>query len=147
MKTTVDRSTLTITFQRLFEAPVADVFDAWTQPEQITHWWDPTGTPLARCTVDLRPGGAFSFEHASGHAPPFAGTYTRIDRPGQLAFDAMGAAGTVRLSAEGRSTRMIVTIRCPSAAHLDTFLKLGVDTGTDQTLDNLVARLSRRKAG
>src|SRR5262245_8936824 len=74
-KTTIDRSTLTITFKRAFDAPREDVFEAWTDPEQIKLWWDPTGTPLADCAVDLRPGGAFCFTAASGHAPPFTGVY------------------------------------------------------------------------
>src|SRR5258706_15094213 len=34
-KTSIDRSTSTIIFQRAFAAPREDVFDAWTDPEQI----------------------------------------------------------------------------------------------------------------
>jgi hypothetical protein len=42
---------------------------------------------------------------------------------------------------------MTVSIRCPSADHLEQFVKLGVDAGTDQTLDNLVVHVEgRRKA-
>lgn len=146
-KTLIDRGTFTITFQRTFAAPREDVFDAWTDPAQITHWWDPTGTPLAGCEVDLRPGGAFRFTMASDHAPPFAGVYRVVERPAQLVFDAMGAVGTVRLEAEAGATRMVVTIRCASADHLDQFVQRGVDAGTDRTLDNLVAHVARpRKA-
>jgi uncharacterized protein YndB with AHSA1/START domain len=141
-KTTVDRTTFTITFQRAFAAPRDDVFDAWTDPEQIKRWWDPTGTPLAECTVDLRPGGAFCFTAKSGHAPPFAGVYRLIERPAQLVFDAMGAVGTVQLESEADATRMTVSIRCASPDHLEQFLKLGVDVGTEQTLDNLVAHVA-----
>ena len=145
MKTTVDRTTFTITFQRSFAAPREDVFDAWTDPEQITHWWDPTGVPLAACAVDLRHGGTFRFTTASNHAPPFTGVYSVVERPALLVFDAMGAVGTVRLEAEAGTTRMTVTIRCPSAEHLEQFVKLGVDVGTDRTLDNLVAHVARKR--
>ncbi|MGE0867323.1 MAG: SRPBCC domain-containing protein [Kofleriaceae bacterium] len=144
-KTTIDRATSTITFQRTIAASLEDVFDAWTRPEELTQWWDPTGTPLAECTVDLRPGGAFKFVHrGSAHGPPFAGVYREIERPSRLVFDAMGALGTVRLEAMSGSTQMTVTIRCASADHLEQFVKLGVDAGTERTLDNLVARLSRK---
>lgn len=148
MKTTIDRATFTITFQRAFDAPRDDVFDAWTDAEQIKLWWDPTGTPLSECVVDLRAGGAFKFTNASGHAPPFAGIYRRVERPSAIEFEAMGSIGTVKLEAVATMTRMTVTIRCASAEHLDQFVKLGVDVGTDRTLDNLVAHVGRnRKAG
>jgi uncharacterized protein YndB with AHSA1/START domain len=111
-KTTVDRTSFTITFQRAFAAPRDDVFDAWTDPEQIKRWWDPTGISLAECTVDLRPGGAFCFTAKSGHAPSFAGVYRLIERPAQLVFDAMGAVGTVQLESEADTTRM--TVRIPA---------------------------------
>jgi uncharacterized protein YndB with AHSA1/START domain len=147
MKTTIDRATHTITFHRTFQAPREDVFDAWTQPEQIAEWWDPTGARLEACAVDLRPGGAFTFiNRSSAHSPPFAGVYKTIDRPGLLVFDAMGALGTVRIEAAGGATQMTVTIRCSSAEHLAQFVKLGVDVGTDSTLDNLVSFVTSRAA-
>jgi len=144
--THIDRDTFTITFERAIEAAREDVFDAWTDPEQVKQWWDPTGTPLAACTIDLRPGGAFRFTNASGHAPPFEGVYRLIERPAQLVFDAMGAVGTVRLGTEADATHMIVTIRCASAEHLNQFVNLGVDVGTSQTLDNLAGHAEGRRA-
>ena len=128
--TTIDHQTFTITFERTFVAPPEDVFDAWTQPAHLTRWWDPTGTPLASCRVDLRPGGAFEFVNQA-HSPPFAGTYRVIERPARLEFDALG---------------MRVTIRCASAEHLAQFLQHGVDVGTAKTLDNLVAHLRAARA-
>jgi uncharacterized protein YndB with AHSA1/START domain len=123
------------------------VFDAWTDPARIKQWWDPTGTPLADCAIDLRPGGSFRFTMASDHAPPFAGVYNVIEKPAQLVFEAMGAVGTVKLDTEASTTRMTVTIRCASAEHLEQFVKLGVQDGTDRTFDNLVAHVARtRKA-
>ena len=142
--TTIDRDTFTITFQRTFTAARERVFDAWTQPAQITQWWDPTGTPLRDCVVDLRPGGAFTFTNDSAHGPPFAGVYRLVERPSQLVFEALGSVGTVRLDSVEGKTQMTVSIRCGSAEHLEHFLKLGVADGTDRTLDNLVAYLSER---
>ena len=37
---------------------------------------------------------------------------------------------------------MAVEIECRSAEHLDQYLEMGVDVGTAQTLDNLVAYVS-----
>ena len=42
---------------RTFDAPVEDVWRAWTEPELVKRWWGPTGftTPLAE--MDVREGG------------------------------------------------------------------------------------------
>ena len=142
-QTRIDRDTFTITFTRRIAAAPARVFDAWTEPRHVTQWWDPTGRPLAACTIDLRVGGTFTFTNAgNAHSPPFAGTYTRIDRPRELAFDALGAAGTVHLADDAGGTAMTVSIRCASAEHLAQFVALGVADGTARTLDNLAAHVA-----
>lgn len=147
LATTIDQETFTITFQRAFAASREDVFEAWTQPEQVTAWWDPSGAPLAECRIDLRPGGAFTFvNQGAAHSPPFSGVYRVIEPPSLLVFDALGSVGTVRLDGDRGTTHMTVTIRCASAEHLAQFVKLGVHEGTDRTLDNLVAFVGKRAA-
>lgn len=142
-KTTIDRDGLTLWFRRRLPVSRVRVFDAWTHPEHLRHWWDPTGTPLARCNVDLRPGGAFELvPDGDAHGPPFTGVYKQIDPPSLLVFEAMGAVGTVRLESSGEATEMTVSIACPSREHLEQFLKVGVEVGTAQTLDNLARHVS-----
>lgn len=142
--TTIDRDTFTITFHRTFGTPRELVFEAWTRPEHVVHWWDPSGVRLEECAIDLRVGGRFKFVNAgSHHSPPFEGEYTTIEPPTELRFLAMGATGTVRLEVAGAGTSMTVSIRCANAEHLAKFVELGVAEGTARTLDNLVAHLSR----
>ena len=143
MNDTINRQQNSIHFQRELDATPEQVFEAWTQPAQVTVWWDPSGTPLTDCTIDLRPRGTFRFVTA-GHAPPFEGEYDVVDRPRRLTFRAMGAAGEVTFDARGAGTLMNVSIRCPTAEHFETFVKLGVDKGTSVTLDNLVRMLAPR---
>ncbi len=140
-----DADKLTLTFQRTLRAPREQVFDAWTRPEELSEWWDPTGAKLASCTIDLRPDGSFTFVN-QGHSPPFSGVYRVIERPSRLVFDVMGSVGTVLLEAEGDFTRMKVTIRCASAEQVEQFIKLGVRDGTERTLDNLVRRMAATRA-
>jgi uncharacterized protein YndB with AHSA1/START domain len=136
--TRIDHATHTIHFERLLDAPREEVFDAWTRPEAIAQWWDPTETKLTSCTIDLRPGGSFAFV-SHGHGPPFTGQYRVIERPWQLVFEAMGSIGTVLLEARGQSTMMRVSIRCTSAEQLEQLVKIGVAEGTARTLENLAA--------
>jgi uncharacterized protein YndB with AHSA1/START domain len=138
----LDRASFTITFERSLSASREQVFDAWTKPEHVTQWWDPTGSPLVACTIDLRTGGAFRFVN-DGHGPPFEGVYRVVSRPEKLVFDAVGAVGTVLIESRGDKTHLTVTIRCASAEHLAQLVNVGVDAGTDKTLDNLVAFLRK----
>src|SRR5438309_5001918 len=71
-----------ITVETIVNAPVEDVWRAWTTPDDIKQWntasedWHTTGA-----SVDLRVGGTFSsrMEAKDGSMGfVFAGTYTRI---------------------------------------------------------------------
>jgi uncharacterized protein YndB with AHSA1/START domain len=46
-----------LTVTRIFEAPVAMVWKAWSESEHVMRWWGPTGftSPVAR--MDFREGG------------------------------------------------------------------------------------------
>jgi uncharacterized protein YndB with AHSA1/START domain len=140
----IDRRTHTITLTRVFDASRAQIFEAWTKPEQVTCWWDAAGDPLTTCEIDLRAAGAFKFVTKSRPETPFAGTYREIAPPDRLVFEALGATGRVILRDVAGKTHMTVEIECRSAEQLDQYLKMGVDVGTSQTLDNLVAYARRR---
>jgi uncharacterized protein YndB with AHSA1/START domain len=140
----VDRTTHTITLKRRFSAPPERVFSAWTRPDEVRLWWDPSGAPLSRCDIDLSEGGKFIFVPRGQPEMPFTGVYSEIAPPDRLVFDANGAIGRVELDARDGGTLMTVSIRCASAEHLDMYLKLGIDVGTDKTMDNLVAHVAGR---
>lgn len=146
MQTTLDEETFTLAFARKLPVTREEVFDAWTKPVQIAQWWDPNGTPLVTCEIDLRPGGAFRFVN-DGHGPAFSGTYAVVDRPSRLVFEAMGLMGTVTLEAMSDHTLMSVTIRCSSKEQLEHFVKLGIASDTGRTLDNLVRYVAASQSG
>jgi uncharacterized protein YndB with AHSA1/START domain len=54
-----DRTELTLT--RMFDAPRARVWKAWTDPERLKRWWGPEGFSSPVCRIDLRVGGAYLF--------------------------------------------------------------------------------------
>ncbi len=102
-----------ITVETVVNAPVADVWRAYTTPADIMKWnaasddWHTT-----KSVVDLREGGQFSsrMEAKDGSMGfDFAGTYTKIipselieysfgDRNAQVAFVQGGNGVTVRVS-------------------------------------------------
>ena len=47
--------------KRTFTAPVERVWRAWTDPDQLLHWWSPKGFTTVSTKVDLKPGGMFHY--------------------------------------------------------------------------------------
>lgn len=46
---------------RIFDAPRALVFEAWTKPEHLVHWFCPNGFTLPVYEMDFRVGGKYRF--------------------------------------------------------------------------------------
>jgi uncharacterized protein YndB with AHSA1/START domain len=132
---------------RLFDAPRALVFEAWTKAEHVAHWWDPSGVPLAVCEIDLRPNGAFRWVNRApdgGEGHSFAGIYREIDSPGKLVFtapDSPDRGAKLVFTEEGRKTKLTITMECATRQERDAMLQMRVDAGTAQTLENLAVYL------
>ncbi len=46
---------------RIFDAPRALVWKAWTDPEHIQRWWGPKDFTAPACRIDFRVGGKYLF--------------------------------------------------------------------------------------
>jgi len=44
---------------RIFDAPRALVWKAWTEPERMKRWWGPKGFTSPFCKIDPRVGGVY----------------------------------------------------------------------------------------
>lgn len=127
-----------ITVETIVNAPVTEVWRAYTSPEDIKQWntasddWHTT-----RSSVDLREGGEFSshMEAKDGSFGfDFAGTYTRIvpselieysfgDRTGVVEF-VPGASGVaVRVTFDAETENPVEQQRQGWQAILDNFAK------------------------
>jgi len=49
--------TLAVVVTRVFEAPVEQVWKAWSDSEQVMRWWGPTGFTSPVAKIDFRVGG------------------------------------------------------------------------------------------
>ena len=73
---------------RIFDAPRALVFEAWTDPKHLARWSGPRGFTTTQDKMDLWPGGAY---RACLHAPDGSdhwvrGVYHEIVQPERLVF-------------------------------------------------------------
>jgi uncharacterized protein YndB with AHSA1/START domain len=128
----------TIVVTRTIDAPRTRVFEAWTQPEHVTRWWDPAGTPLAECAIDLRPGGTFRFVNdPPSRQERFTGVYRELLPPERIVFESNGAIGTIVFNPLGERTQLVLTIECASETERDQYLRMGIAVGTARSLKNL----------
>ena len=135
-----------IVITRHFDAPRALVFEAWTKAEHVTHWWDPSGLPLAVCEIDLQPNGAFRWVNRApdgGEGYSFTGVYREIEPPRKLVFASSSGPGhsTLVFTEEGKRTKLTITMECVTSEGRQALLQMRVDAGTAQTLENLSAYL------
>jgi uncharacterized protein YndB with AHSA1/START domain len=49
----------TIRFERVYDAPVEDVWALWTTKEGLEEWYAPEGMYVEMLALELRVGGAF----------------------------------------------------------------------------------------
>ena len=76
------------TITRVFDAPRERVWQAWTEPERLKHWWGPKGFKVHTCKVDLRPGGVFHYGMKAPDGTEVWGRfiYREIVAPEKLVF-------------------------------------------------------------
>lgn len=75
-------------FTRVFAAPRALVFRAWTDREQLMKWWGPAGFAVAFLEMNPRPGGAWRkcMRSPEGREYWRHGVYLEIAEPERLVF-------------------------------------------------------------
>ena len=73
---------------RVFDVPRERVWQAWTQAEQLKHWWGPRGYKVHTCKVDLRRGGDFHYGMTAPDGSDIWGkfSYREIAAPKKLVF-------------------------------------------------------------
>jgi uncharacterized protein YndB with AHSA1/START domain len=85
-----------IEFERIYDAPLEVVWQAWTDPEILKQWWGPNDVIIPECEVDLRVGGKVYIVMEAGEAMgpykgtrwPMEGTYTVVDQNSKLVYTA-----------------------------------------------------------
>lgn len=144
-----------IRFTRVFRCPRQILFEAWTQPEHIRHWWGCNGSTISVCEIDLRIGGSWKIimRMPDGSDHPFRGEYHEI-APGERlvyseCYDAPQVGRpewltTVTFEEVEGGTRLTHNIRHRSRQARDGHMQAGMESGAIQVfhhLDEHVARL------
>lgn len=135
-----------IVITRLFHAPPRLVFEAWTRPEHVQHWYGTRDLILVVCQIDLRPGGAYRYvlRDASGQDYGFSGVYREIVPYSKLVytdgFEGMPgheASVTLTFEEDNGKTRVVSRSLYQSEEDRNAHLSSGMEQGMKETLSRL----------
>jgi uncharacterized protein YndB with AHSA1/START domain len=76
------------TFSRTFDASRQQVWNAFTQPEHLKHWWGPKVCSIEIARFEFHPNGIFLYSMKMPGGPPMWGRfiYREISAPSRLIF-------------------------------------------------------------
>ena len=84
-KSTQKKKTDDLVIERVFDAPVEQVWRAWTEPEHVKRWWGPKDFTAPEVHIDFQEGGKYLFCMRSEMGPEqwkegiwSTGTYLKI---------------------------------------------------------------------
>ena len=146
-----------VVLERVYDAPIEDVWEMWTTKAGIESWWGPDGFDVTVQQLDLRPGGelrysmnarkadmiAFMKQNGMPLSQPCTITFREITPPRRLAYTnlvdfvpgmrAYDVETVVELSAVAGGTKLMLTL---DAMHDDTWTQRAT-MGWEQELGKL----------
>ena len=133
---------------RIFDAPRALVFAAWTEPRHLAQWFGPNGFSLTTHGFDFRPGGVWRFVMHGPDGRDYQNriTFDEIMPPERIAYHHGGADDVepvqfqtvVTFEDVGGKTKLTMRGIFPSAKERDRVIReYGADKGQVETLARL----------
>ncbi len=88
MEATIVKAPASVEVKRVFQAPVAQVYQAWIEPEIMNAWFHPNRDMTSICSADVRVGGRYEVQmHPKEGGPHIVvGQYQEIVPEEKLVF-------------------------------------------------------------
>jgi uncharacterized protein YndB with AHSA1/START domain len=148
-----DTSKRELVVARTFNAPRELVFQAWTDPRRVAHWWGPRGFTTTTSEMTVSPGGTWRFvmHGPDGRDYPNRIIYREVVRPERLVYSHDGDDEknpvqfevTVTFEDDGGKTRLTLRSLFPTAEMRDMVVReYGAEEGGKQTLERFGEYLS-----
>jgi uncharacterized protein YndB with AHSA1/START domain len=132
----------------LLHAPLEKVWEVWTKPEHIVHWWGPKGFTNTIKTMDVSPGGIWEF---TMHGPDGVdyknkSIYKEIIDKRKIVFEHVTGpqfTAIIKFIEEGNNTVLSWTMLFETAEQLQQVIKVfKADEGQKQNIEKLEHYLS-----
>lgn len=149
---TLDVKDNKLSITRVMNAPRQLVWEAWTDPKHIIHWWGPVGFTNSVIQFDFKEGGIwrFTMHGPDGRDYPNKIQFLKIESPKHIAYrhvedtetEAVHFFVTVDFIEEGDKTQITMQMICDTPEELQ-FLEseYGAIGGAVDTMDRLRAHL------
>jgi uncharacterized protein YndB with AHSA1/START domain len=144
-----------LVLNRVFDAPPALVWKAWTEPHHVMQWWAPKPFLTVECDIDLRVGGVHRtlMQSPDGQKYPNVGVFLEIVPQKKLVFtDAYSDAWTpspkpfmtaiMTFEAQGRKTKYTARALHWTQTDREEHEKMGFHEGWGTAADQLAAVLA-----
>ncbi len=132
---------------RVYDASPQEIWDVWTDPQQLRQFFGPAGTtiPLETVTMDVRVGGEFSLtmhNDVNGDEYPMKAEYVALEEPTMIQFKTTGGiTGTIELEDLGMGKTLLTWT---TEASIDAADRAGAIIGTHSAADQLGELLKDR---
>jgi PhnB protein len=132
-----------LSISRLINAPRELVWEVWTHPEHIQHWWGPTGFKNTIAKMDVRPDGEWDFIMHGPDGTDYKNKhiYKEIVKPEKLVLEHITAPKfrmTVTFEEKGNKTLVSIHSVFESAEQLREVIRVfKADEGMKQNIDRL----------
>lgn len=145
-----DLAKRTLSLKKTFDAPIGLVWEAWTQPEHIAHWWGPKGMSLTVVEHNFKVGGKWKYVMPMPNGGEFVseGQYSEIVKYQKIVtsanFRPMTEGVEIRALFEenGSKTNFIFSVIHPTEEYKVQQEKMGFYNGWGSTFDRFEAFLS-----
>jgi uncharacterized protein YndB with AHSA1/START domain len=141
-----------IVLSRVYDAPRALVFDAFTDAKHLPNWWGPRGFTITTQSIDVRVGGKWSFMMHGPDGTDFPNriVYREIARPDRIVYDhdeghdddPNGFNVTVTFEDAGGKTRLTMRMLLKTAEQKAYVVGFGAIELGNQTLEKLAEHLA-----
>jgi uncharacterized protein YndB with AHSA1/START domain len=155
-----------ITFERVYDAPIELVWEAWTDPAMIKEWWGPSGVSIPECEIELEIGGKIYIVMEAGEEMgpykgtrwPMLGQFTAVEEKSHFAYSVkawtegmetetqIDQVTEVSLHAQpDGKTKVIVKAAINKTGPAAGMAVQGMEHGFNQELDKLAVFLAKNK--
>ena len=154
---------LDLVLERIVDVPPELVWEVWTTPKHLVHWFVPKPWTTTACEIDLRPGGLFKtiMRSPEGQEFPNVGCYLEVVPQKRLVWTdalqpgfrpALAASSClpnfmtaiITLEAHGSGTKYTAIALHGDEAGRKKHEEMGFHEGWGTCLDQLVAYIKQR---
>lgn len=128
---------------RLLNAPRELVWEVWTNPEHIKHWWGPSGFTNTISEMSVMPGGVWEFIMHGPDGTDYKNKhiYKEVVKPERLVLEHVTGPKflmTVTFEAQGNKTLVTMHSVFESAGQLEEVIRVfKADVGMKQNVDRM----------